>query len=409
MKITFVSPYYHNIWESLGVAYVASYVAIRSIGNLDIQFLHGNFDSDIVQKCCDSDIVAFSCTTPTFADGLQMATKIKEINKNVYIVFGGWHVTAIGENRWSDTIDSIVIGEGEDGFNKIINEGCRDKEVYSKMLDFDKLEWPNRHLVNQDLTLNLCEDICGERIASFQSRRGCPMNCKICSESCMTENAPVRVRDPLDLLNEINYVNAHFRITKFKFLDPTWCYPKSAVYDFCETKIRLKNSLRWEGMVHAAFLDKDLLKVMKEAGCHQINVGVESGSQKILNDINKGVTVSKIKKVFKWGHDLGLDMRAFFILGTPNETWETLKETEQLAEDISPDVLGFTILCPYPGSDYYDEEKYKDIDWSRADEYSNDFWSTTNFSNEELKAIQQKFIDKFDKKINWHQKIIGDI
>jgi len=406
MKVSFISPFYENIWESLGIAYIASYLK-QSNPLINIQFLHGNFDKDIVKKCINSDIVAFSCTTPTFDNGLKLATEIKEINPSVHVIAGGWHVTAIRENRW-DVIDSIIIGEGEWAFNEIVNNGNRDKVIFGKFLKFNQLYWPDRKIIKQEATLDLCESICGERIASFQSRRGCPMNCKMCSESCMTGGTKVRVRDPLDLLYEIQYVDKIYNITKFKFLDPTWCYPKKAVYDFCELKIKSGMKLKWEGMVHAGFIDKDMLKIMKESGCDQINVGVESGSQLILNSINKGVTVEKIKKVFKWGHELGINMRAFFILGTPEESYETISDTEKLAEEINPDVFGMTLLCPYPGSSYYDDEKYKDIDWSRADEYSNDFWETKNFTNSELKQIQKKFKEKFIDKLNWHQKIIGD-
>jgi len=405
MKITFISPYYPNIWENLGVAYISSYIKNKK-PSIELQFLHGNFDNDIVKKCIDSDVVAFSATTPTFNKVLEMATTIKELNSSIYITVGGWHVTALRKNVW-DVIDTIVIGEGEWAFNEIIN-GNRDKEIFGKMLPFNKLPWPNRKLIKQDKTLDLCDSICNERIASFQSRRGCPMNCTICAESCMTENTKVRVRKPLDLLSEIKYVNDIYNITKFKFLDPTWCYPKSAVFNFCEEKIKSGIDIKWEGMAHAAFLDKDMLKVMKASGCDQINIGVESGSQEILNDINKGVTVEKIKKVFKWGHELDLNMRAFFILGTPLESYDSIKKTEQLAEEINADVLGFTMLCPYPGSDYYNLVKHKDIDWSRADEYSNDFWETKNFTNAELKDIQNKFKNKFVDKLNWHQSIIKD-
>jgi len=394
MKITFVSPFYENVWEALGVGYIASYVKDKN-PYIELQFLHGNFDNDIAKKCVDSDIVAFSCTTPTFDNGLKLATEIKELNSNIHIVFGGWHVTALKKNIW-DVIDTIVIGEGEWAFNEIVN-GNRNKEVFGKMLPFNELNWPDRKLIKQDKTLDLCDSICGERIASFQSRRGCPMNCKMCAESCMTKNTKVRVRHPKDLLSEIQYVNNVYNITKFKFLDPTWCYPKSAVFDFCEEKIKSGIDIKWEGMAHAGFITKNMLKIMKASGCDQINIGVESGSQKILNDINKGVTVNKIKKVFKWGHELDLSMRAFFILGTSEESNDSIRKTEQLVEEINPDYVGFSILCPYPGSDYYNLIKDKDIDWSRADEYTNDFWETKNFTNIELKTIQKKLYNKFKK------------
>ena len=218
----------------------------------------------------------------------------------------------------------------------------------------------------------------------------------------MTNNN-VRVRDPEDLMNEIEHTFNKYNASMFKFVDPTWCYPKSAARDFCLEKIKRKNDFQWEGMAHAAFIDKEMMELMKESGCKQINIGAESGSQKLLNDMRKGVTVSKIKKVFKWGKDLGINMRGFFILGMPEESEETLEQTRQLIRDIKPDVFGMTLLTPFPGSEYYKEE-YKDLDWSGCDEYSNDFWRTKNFSNKDLKKIQSEFNNEFKDTLVPHQQ-----
>ena len=270
------------------------------------------------------------------------------------------------------------------------------------MLSFDKLPWPNRTLINVERQLDYCENNFGERIGSFVSRRGCPMSCTICAERHMSHNN-IRIRNPLDLLDEIDFVNKTYNLSKFKFVDPTWNYPKSSVVDFCMEKIRRCNDLEWEAMVHAAYLDNDMLVLLKTANCNQINIGVESGSQIILNEINKGITPDKIRRIFKFGKHIGLDMRAFTIIGLPPETQETIEETRQLIRDIQPDVFGMTLLCPYPGTKYY-QEKYKDVDWSEQGEYTNNIWSTDNFSNTELKEIIREFNTEFYDILVSHQK-----
>ena len=80
----------------------------------------------------------------------------------------------------------------------------------------------------------------------------------------------------------------------------------------------------------------------------------------------------------------------------PNETREDLIMTEDLIDIIKPDVVGFTILCPYPGTDLYEHDKHKNTDWETMDEYTNDFWSTEHFTNIELKAHQAYFKTKYD-------------
>jgi len=215
---------------------------------------------------------------------------------------------------------------------------------------------------------------------------------------------PLRLRLPKDTLDEIDYVNDKYHINRFKFVDPTWSVNDDYVANFCFEKIRRGNYLPWDAMVHAGIVSEAALKMMSKANCDVIMVGCESGSQKILNDIRKGLTVDKIKKVFDWGRKYGLKRRAFFMIGMPNELEETIQETINLIKEIDPDVVGFTMLCPYPGTDFYDKEKFKDVDWKRADEYQNNFWETKNFTNQQLKDIQKQLCEMFKEKLPWHQR-----
>ena len=412
MKVTFVSPYYQNIWEPLGIAYIIAYCKNHTSG-IEFDFAHGNFDDDgtILKKCLESDIVAISTTTPTSDYALRLAKTIKSKNVSIITVLGGWHPTTIPrEDHYFHNINISVIGEGEAIMPQIIrDEIWQPSTITSKdYLSFDDLPWPDRAAVKQERHLDLCHRMCGLRIASFQSRRGCPMNCAFCGEHCMSGDSKVRVRDPEDLLDEIDSVYTDYEIDMFKFLDPTWVAPISAAYDFCQAKIRRGNHLPWEAMGHAGFITKDLLALMVEANCKQINIGVESGSLALLKDMRKGVTPKKIKKVFRWCHDLDLEVRGFFLLGMPNETLQTAEETFDLIQAIEPDVFGMTILCPYPGSDFYDPIEHADIDWSKADEYSNNFWKTKNLCNDDLKRIQGVFAEAFKDKIAPHMKeVIG--
>jgi len=120
--------------------------------------------------------------------------------------------------------------------------------------------------------------------------------------------------------------------------------------------------------------------------------------------MHKGFTVESIENVFMWGKKYEIERRAFFLLGMPEETEDDIRLTDELVEKINPDYFGITILCPYPGSDLYDKNKYRDIDWSNTDEYSNDFWFTSNFTNTELKEWQKKLTDKYKNKLCKRQK-----
>ena len=411
MKIVFISPKFKNLWENLGLGYISSYCRWNH-PNVDIEFYDANFDdlNKIVLAGANADYVGISATTPTYKYALETIKQIKQLNNGVRVILGGWHATTSPrtilnsdvtfKNSKNLLIDYVVVGEGEKAFVDIINGMHKPGMVLGTKLEFNKLLWPDRTLIRQDRLFDYCDKMWGIRYASFQSRRGCPMRCKFCGEHCMTGStntleAAVRVRNANDVLDEMEYVNEKYRIDRAKFVDPTWSAPNTAAIEFCEEKIRRKNKIEWSGMVHASFINKSLMELMKESGCIQIDIGVESGSQSILNKVGKGTTIDRIKNVFRWGKEVGLKRRAFTMIGNPDETYEDIELTKQLIREIKPDVLGTTILTPYPGSHYYDHQTMKDIDFSECDEYSCHFWSTKNFSNADLVKIQKEIYEEF--------------
>ncbi len=99
-------------------------------------------------------------------------------------------------------------------------------------------------------------------------------------------------------------------------------------------------------------------------------------------------------------------MRGYFILGMPEEDDEDIEETEAFCEELNIDEYGFTILCPYPGTQMYDPSKHMDIRWEAADEYSNDFWHTRYLTNEDLKAWQKRLTEKFQERLTWHNRAL---
>jgi len=411
MKITFIQPFYKNTWESISIGYIASYCKQKYNGNLDFNFFHGNFDKDdeIISGSINSDIVAFSCTSPTFERGVKLATSIKKENSNVNTVFGGHHVSALGltGNINQKCIDQIVVGEGEDAFLDILN-GNNDRIVIGSKIDFKKSPWTDRDLIRNDRTIRLCNDMIGVKIASFQANRGCPHRCSFCSEKnitgLITRENPMRSRHIDDVLDEIASVSSKYKLDKFKFVDATFDWNSRYVIEFCKRKIERNIVIPWECMIHVSSATEDMFPWLRDSNCDQINVGCESGSQRILKAMHKGSTVESIENVFMWGKKYEIERRAFFLLGMPEETEDDIRLTDELVEKINPDYFGITILCPYPGSDLYDKNKYRDIDWSNTDEYSNDFWFTSNFTNTELKEWQKKLTDKYKNKLCKRQK-----
>jgi radical SAM superfamily enzyme YgiQ (UPF0313 family) len=415
MKITLIQPRYFNIWEALGVGYVGAYLRKYYRGKLSLGFYQCYFDSDetVVSGAQDSDIVGFSCTSPTWKHGLLLAQRLKEVNPRIRTVFGGWHPSAVPEDCLaSPWVDQVVIGEGERAFLRIA-EGDDSRVVKGEPLPSLNDLFPDRELIRNSRTVDLCERITGERIASFQSCRVCPHACTFCAERTVTgrfhrRTNPIRERAPVDLIEEITAAQKRFSLTYFKFVDATWNTSPEKVMAFCETKRRVALMLPWEVNLHATHATREMLAAMKSAGCRQINVGCESGSQRILDGMKKGLKIEQIERVFAWAREIGLERRAFFLLGMPNETVEDIRLTEKLVERIDPEVFGVTILCAYPGTDLYDLVTMRDHDWSSTDEYTNDFWHTPHLSNRDLKYWQSYLTDRFAEKLAWHNQILRE-
>lgn len=413
MKVVLIQPYYSNIWEALGLGYIGSYVKKNYKGDLDLQFYQGNFDGDyeVIKGCEDADYVAFSCTTPAYPHAERLEHQIRKRNNKAVFIYGGWHPTALPHKCTTDR-RQIVCGEGEHAFLQIL-EGDTDPIVYGTKLGWDELPWPDRDLIKNERTIDLCNNMIGKKITSFQANRVCPVHCVFCSEHIMTgkmnrKTNPIRSRDVKDVCDEIEFVIDRYGIDYFKFVDATFDVSAQYVIDFCQEKIKRNINLEWEALVHASFATEEMFYWLRESNCEQINVGVESGSDKVLRTVGKGTKTEVVRRVFEWGKKYGIERRAFFILGMPNETREDIFLTEKLVDEIQPDVVGFTILCPYPGTPLYNEEMMKNVDWAVMDEYSNPYWSTEHFTNRELHAWQAYFTTKFKEQVNYRQKELID-
>jgi len=412
MKVTFVHGRYFNSWEALGIGYLASYLKSQ-MNDVETSFFQGYFDDDetILSGSHDSDIVAFSCTSPTFPFSLDISRRLKEQNPKIVTVVGGYHPSAIGDACLVEGIDHVVVGEGETAIVDIAR-GSRERIVHGRPLDFAELPWPDRGLIRSERNIQVAYNDNKKRVTSFQSHRGCPFHCKYCADGYIKvlypghKKSPVRFRPVADLLDEMQEVTRAYRLDLMKFTDPTWNTSLDWVNEFCREKIRRGFATPFYPNIHAGVCTEEMFNLMAEAGCYEIGIGVESGSPRILKQIGKGTNIEMIKRSIGWAKKAGILVRGYFILGMPDEAEADIRKTEALAEQLDLDEYGFSILCPYPGTQMYTTGEFNDIDWTHADEYSNDFWRTKHLTNRELKDWQSYLKEKFRPKLTWHNKVV---
>ncbi len=402
MKTALIQPKTFHTWEALNLGYLGA--ALKKNGHSDIEFFSGFYDDDrqIIEGCKDADVIGFSCTSPQMRHALQLAEKIKT-NKNL-IVFGGVHASALPEETLNHpVVDTVVKGEGEKAFIEIVEKKLKGIVQRDYIKNPDDIPFSDRILIKQERNIRTAFKDNGYRIASILAGRGCPFKCSFCaSRSVWSRKA--RFRSPENIFEEFQKVTSDLNIDFIKFADDTLTLKPKNIHEFCSLKIRSGDQASWGCNIRVDTAKPDLLNHMKEAGCRELWIGVESGSPKILEHMNKNISIPMIKSVFKLTREMGFFRRAYILLGMPEETMEDIYMTEKLVDEIKPDMVGFTILAPYPGTEFYDPERHKNVDWSQVDEYFNSMTATRTLSNEMLSIQQKRLSKKYSDRIAFRLK-----
>lgn len=413
MKIVFVQPrtgFKGHTWEALNVGYLSSYLKKYYDGDLNIEFYSGFYDSDetIVTACEDADIIGMSCTSPQYKHGLKLAYQIK--NKDNRIVFGGVHASALPDLILKEpSIDNVVVGEGENAMLLLVREINEGKKVSERIHnlgfieDLDTIPFPDRTTIKNERNIQQAYKDNGVRITSVLTSRGCPFRCAFCCSDTVWQRK-TRIRSVRNVLQEIEELVKNWNIQFLKFSDDTFTLNKKWIAEFSSLKIEMGLDLPYGSNAHVNTIDEDMLKHLADSYCTELWYGVESGSPQILKDMRKSTNIDRIKNIFRLTKDYGIKTRAYFLLGMPNETIEDIRLTEELCDEIEPDVVGFSLLSPFPNNEFYDYETMKDWDWSMFDEYNNEWVQTKTLTNQQLKDEQKRLVEKYQRKITFRQK-----
>ena len=408
MKLTLVRPSYHSVWEPINLLYLAGYIR-KFMPETEIKILDGCFESEdqIVREAVNSDFVGFTGTTAQLDKAVHYAKEIKEQNSQVKTVFGGFGATFQPE-KCQKYADHIVRGEGEEALRLIVS-GEADSKIISlnPIENIDNIPFPARDLINLERYISIAEREEGRRVTSVVTERGCVFNCRFCNEghghfwNICEGTKKVRLRKASKIVDEMEQIRKQYRITFFKVSDAETNPTKQHFISICKELISRRWNTNWAANMRVDKVDDEICKWANKGCCTEFSFGVESGSPEILKHFNKGITAEMTRKAFKACKKHGVLARAHVILGAPPESYDTIKETEELLDEINPDLLGFTILVPYPGTFYYEQFKkeFPDVDWGTIDNYGNTYWHSNYLTNEELRHEQARLMEKYNDKL----------
>lgn len=344
---------------SLGAAYILQYLLENGVKT---KLYELSFDNDINNlikeiKNFRPDLIGCSFMSHHY---LETYGYINEISKlNIPIVCGGAHVNSQGSVVLTETKANFLIkGEGEKSLLLLLNS-LQNKEEYPNIpgliyekdghikenenviIDIESLNFPKYKNFNLDRYID-------GRIL-IQTSRGCPYKCTFCQQSSLL-GKKWRSRSPQNIMKEMEFWGANGR-TNLVFADDNLTLDKKRVRELCSLLLKSKYQFQIETAgVRIDNVDEDTLKIMKEVGFDYLSFGIESGSDRVLKEIKKGITLSQIHKTLELSCKLDYDVKLYFIINNRTETYAEAQESFNLSRQYPITLARFSNLYPLPGT-----------------------------------------------------------
>ncbi len=370
-----------NYWQPLGTLSVAA--SLLRAGH-EVRFLNGAFmtHSGILEEISayKPDFVGIYSTTFGWNNAIRTASEIKKILRNVFITVGGPYPVAMQEKCLMDSedIDAVVTGEGEITAVEMLDRLLQGKGLAGVegvafreggniiknpprpfITDLDSLPFPARELLG-DASNYIPPPATYKRkpVAVIMTARGCNRRCLFCFQIDKNRKSGIRYRSVENVMQEIELcLRQGYR--EIKFIDDTLAGDYDRAMRIAKEIRTRRLDFTWFASACVNQVDRPLLKAFKDAGCWAILFGAESGVQKNLNAIKKGITLDQIRRAVKTAKEVGLTVYTPFLFGIPGETFEEGLKTIEFACEIDPHIANFHAITPFPGTELYDNiDKY---------------------------------------------------
>lgn len=308
----------------------------------------------------------------------ELSNLIKENCKDVTVIVGGIQVFGCDQFILDNSkADIVCMGESEMILPKLVHALYTDKdfsdissivyrwkgEIVKKegfflVIDLDKINFPKYDAFQMESYIKgNYHSAPGKRTIDVICSRGCPYKCNYCTNS--KKPVKVRYRSPESILSEIRFLKEKYSINDFSFADEIFEIDKKKALEICEA-IKGEN-ITWLTSCRLDRIDNEILLAMKRAGCRMLLIGFESGSEKILKSMNKRIDVGTYPGVIKLLRKHDMQFYANFMIGMPEESDETMRETERFCTD-NDLIFGSSYVTPFPGTKLYDDVRHKIAD-----------------------------------------------
>jgi radical SAM superfamily enzyme YgiQ (UPF0313 family) len=382
-----------------GIAYIAG--ALVAAGHLTravdmfAEKLTGEQVLDRVRRF-GPELVGMTVLTPSAPTCERLSRMIRAACPGAKIVWGGVHADVFAKDILrSGAADFVVNHDGEDTIVELcaaLEAGERDlskvdglswldhgEPVTNKSRalrkDLDSLPYPAWDLFPYHRYGLLPFADVAKPVLTMTGSRGCPYRCDYCS--LLHSGKVYRRRDPMAIVDEYEYLVDRYGVQQIGFVDPIFPLVVKDLAPLCNELVRrgLDRRAVWLSETRADRLDEETCRLMYEGGCRRVLMGIESGVDLLLGNVNKNLTTEKVRWGVENARKAGIQTVGLFMIGMPGETPEMTRETIEFAVDLDLDFAKFAITVPFPGSKLFEDQWQKTLfrdDWENYTTFNPD-------------------------------------
>jgi len=413
LKVILISPpspflIDQKAFPPLGLLYVAGFlehngidISVADLANKETEL------ENALEPYMNADIYGITSTSPQYPQALKILKVLRRRNTKARVVIGGAYPSSLPDKCIQDGFDFVVAGEGEEAMLRLITnieeEHAPGIVNATYIQEMDSIPFPGRHLIDIN---SFAYNIDDGRGTTLITSRGCPYTCSFCSKEVWQRGT--RFHSTEYVISELEHIIDKYDFKHFLFLDDTITIHKKRLLELCARMEPL--NIKWRCYARTT-TTREMLIAMKKAGCVEIGVGVESGSQKILDIVDKKETVEQNSAFVELCKQVGITANVFIMIGLPGEDYETVEETRRWMERVRPDKFGFNIFMPYAGTPVYKNPDRYDIQifdvpeeksWikGRQGEYES-FVATNALSRSEIERLFGELFAHFSELTSW--------
>lgn len=414
-------------YPPLGILYISAYLQQNGMPNsiYDTTF-STKLDWQKFLLAERPQVVALYTNLMTKLNIIETMRFIRRELPQCIIVVGGPDVTHNIANYLQAGAHFVVFGEGEETMLELAQNlqknncqllpaelaaiaglaytdeqgGVHKNTVRTKIKLLDSLPMPNREGIDMFKYLEVWKKHHGQSTMSVSTQRGCPYTCRWCSTAVYGQS--YRRRSPQVVADELEYLQARYQPDSIWFVDDVFTVSHKWLAAFRDELVRRNLVIPFECITRADRLDESVIAILKEAGAFRIWIGAESGSQRIIDAMDRRVEVNHVRNMIIKARELGIQAGTFIMFGYPGETEADIEETLHHLKTANPDVFTITVAYPIKGTGLYEEVEHASnatlLDWEATTDRQIDFKRT--YSRQYYDYAMRYVVNE----VNYHKK-----